>query len=170
MPRSVLGSKPASGIHCKSRLILWVGLFVIAASGAATGAPALCLYEGYSEDRLATYPLDQEQEFSLSFIHSVSLTPVTDIYRVSPTGIHQIAEIFETHGAGLPSFAGDIGATGWQHQDGRFILKMDRRFDRIQLRIQREYDNQLHIAGQDVVLADLNAAVLRLEPCMTKES
>ena len=81
------------------------------------------------------------------------------------SGIHQIAEIFETHSAGLPSFAGDVGTTKWRQQDGKFILEMDRQFTRIQVRVQREYLNSLHLGKLVIILADLKAKVLGIEMC-----
>lgn len=143
-----------------------VALLLLSAPSGADGIEdEICLYEGYSDRELARYALGASGSFSLSFIHSVSLTPVTDIYEIRPTGIHQVAEVFEAHGAGLPSFAGDIGATEWHRENGKFILEMDRQFDRIQLRIQREYRNRLHAGEQEITLADFGADVVGMEIC-----
>lgn len=132
----------------------------------AGGALSLCLTETRGEGReIARYPLGSGQEFSLSFIHSVSRTPVTDIYRVEQGQIIQTQEIFTGHGAGLPSIANDIGATGWRHEGGRFILDMYRPTGPIPLRIQAQYENTLHIAGTDLPLADLGQPALTLAPC-----
>ncbi|WP_281953670.1 DUF1850 domain-containing protein [Pseudophaeobacter arcticus] len=125
----------------------------------------LCIYQGYTDTELARYAPDQSGAFSLSFLHSVSLTSVIDVYEIRPAGIHQIAEIFETHGAGLPSFVGDVGETGWRFENGKFVVDMDRQFQRIQLRIQREYLNTLHISDQKIILADLDAKSIGLQIC-----
>lgn len=147
-------------------LAFMASLFILSASvEAGRSRGELCLFEGYSDQEIARYSVDSEGTFSLSFIHSVSLTPVVDIYEIKSTGIHQIAEMFEAHGAGLPSFAGDVGAKGWRRQDGKFVLDMDRQFDRIQLRIQREYLNILHLSDQDITLADFGASRLGIAIC-----
>ena len=139
---------------------------VLPSLASAGGGASLCLTETRGQGReIARYPLGQDQAFSLSFIHSVSRTPVTDIYRIEAGEIVQTAEVFTAHGAGLPSIADDIGATGWRHENGRFILDMERPTGPIPLRIQAQYQNTLHIAGTDLPLADLGHPALTLAPC-----
>ncbi len=128
-------------------------------------ADYLCVYQGRTDTELARYATDHSRSFSLSFLHSVSLTPVVDHYEIRATAIHQTAEVFETHGAGLPSFTGDVGETGWRMEDDKFVLEMDRQFRRIQLRIQREYLNSLQINDQNVTLADFGANSIGLGVC-----
>ncbi|WP_157891246.1 DUF1850 domain-containing protein [Phaeobacter porticola] len=148
------------------RLAFAAGLLLLPHAAASEAAgDNLCIYKGYTDTELARYAPGQSGAFSLSFLHSVSLTPVVDIYELRPAGIHQVAEVFEAHGAGLPSFAGDVGETGWRFENGKFVLEMDRQFDRIQLRIQREYLNTLHIADQTITLADLDAKSIGLQIC-----
>lgn len=152
------------------RLALLAGLLALPhITHGAYAAGSLCLYQGYTDKELARYATDHSGSFSLSFLHSVSLTPVVDHYDIKPGGIHQTAEVFEAHGAGLPSFADDIGATGWHRRDGKFILEMDRHFPRIQLRIQREYLNTLHIANQSITLADFGTNSIGLKICEAGE-
>ncbi|MFX0544171.1 DUF1850 domain-containing protein [Roseovarius sp. S1116L3] len=114
---------------------------------------------------IARLLLEDERVFKLSFIHSVSRTPVTDVYRVENGEILQTAEIFVAHGAGLPSIANDVDATGWRHEDGQFILDMRRKTGPIPLRIQAEFKNTLHIGGTALPLADLGHSALTLAPC-----
>ncbi|MFV0359360.1 DUF1850 domain-containing protein [Tropicimonas sp.] len=151
------------------------GMAALAAFAAAGPLPAagpewLCLsptHGGGTVMRLATGP---EGEFALSFIHSVSKTPVTDLYRLTDGRIVQIAEIFEAHGAGLPSVAAEVGATGWRHENGRFILDLARPTGPIALRIQAEYANTLHVAGSALPLARLGLPALTLAPCPKEKS
>ena len=145
------------------------GLLIVLlfAQGAAAGQ--LCLAAGSDARTVARYDTGPGNQFSLSFIHSVSMTPVIDVYRLDTTGLVQTAEIFQSHGAGLPSFAGDIGEQGWRHEEGKFILDMARQFDRIRVRVQKEYKNTLHIGAQSIQLADLDAGVLTLSPCKVEE-
>ncbi|MDO6758433.1 DUF1850 domain-containing protein [Phaeobacter inhibens] len=149
-----------------SRLALLAGLVLLPISVKSdTASDRLCLFEGYTETELARYFIASSDGFSLSFVHSVSLTPVVDHYEIRPTGIHQTAEVFEAHGAGLPSFAGDVGETGWRMENEKFVLEMDRQFQRIQLRIQRDYLNTLHIADQKIILADFNTSSIGVGIC-----
>ncbi len=133
---------------------------------AAGGDVWLCLTETRGAGReVARLPLGPEAEFELSFIHSVSRTPVVDAYRIEDGEIVQTSEVFQAHGAGLPSIANDIDATGWRHEDGRFVIDMNRHTGPIPLRIQAQFKNTLHIAGTDLPLADLGHAALTLAPC-----
>ena len=143
-------------------------LWLSAPAGAEQAAADLCLYRGYTDELVARYSMTDTDRFALSFLHSVSLTPVTDLYRIEGGAIRQTAEIFETHGAGLPSFAGDVGQTGWRREDGRFVIEMDRRFDRIQLRVSPDYRNRLAIADRDIDLAALPDSALGLAPCASQ--
>lgn len=112
--------------------------------------------------------LKSDARFALSFIHSVSLTPVRDEYVLTAEdGLRQTAEIFIAHGQGLPSSADEPDATGWTHKDGIFTLTMDRPIPRLIVRTNARYENRLHIEDQTI---DLNqwgdrALELRLTPC-----
>ena len=146
-----------------------LGVAAIAAtlctSARAEGA-WLCLSETRGTGaEIARVPLGPEGTFRLSFIHSVSKTPVVDVYRIEDGQILQTSEIFEAHGAGLPSIANDMDATGWRHEDGHFILDMHRLTGPIPLRIQAQFKNTLHTAGSDLPLADLGHSALTLAPC-----
>lgn len=137
---------------------------------AGTGGISLCLTDTRgSGEPVARLPLGDPPTFELSFIHSVSRTPVRDLYRVDGGQIIQSAEIFMGHGAGLPSIANDMDATGWRHENGTFILDMHRLTGPIPIRIQAEFKNTLTIAGTDLPLASLGHAALTLAPCDNEE-
>jgi hypothetical protein len=102
---------------------------------------------------LATVPMTETDTFSLSFIHSVTMTPVQDIYRISQGGICQTSEIFESHCAGLPYSDQETNATGWEQRDGKFILHMERKIPKLVVRTDQVYQNRLHLPDQTI---DLN--------------
>lgn len=135
---------------------------------AAVCVPHLDVLTHPHEEPLARVPLGPDGAFALSFIHSVSLTPVRDEYVLDSDGaIRQTAEIFIAHGQGLPSGADEPGGLAWEHEDGRFRLTMDRAIPRLVVRTDAEYRNRLHAAGGTV---DLNqwsdqALYLRPSPC-----
>ncbi len=99
---------------------------------------------------LAGYDLGNLDTFSLTFIHSVSETPVRDDYRFEKGGIVQSSETFMTHEAGLPSGLDGSGTERWEHRDGKFILHMRRSITRLVVRTDRNYRNRL-IMGDTVV-------------------
>lgn len=47
--------------------------------------------------------VDEEQQFTVRFIHSVALRPVDEIYTVRPDGIQVTATDYDMTGAGLPA-------------------------------------------------------------------
>lgn len=146
----------------------FAALLVVPALSASAGSSAswLCLTETRGEQsEVARLPLGPDRTFDLSFIHSVSRTPVTDSYLVVGDEIVQTREVFVAHGAGLPSIANDMDATGWRHEDGHFILDMNRHTGPIPLRIQAQFKNTIHIDGTDLPLADLGYPALTLAPC-----
>lgn len=135
-------------------------------SPARAGEVWLCLTETRGDGHEVTrLPAGSDGAFSLSFIHSVSRTPVTDYYHVADGQIVQTSEVFRAHGAGLPSIANDMDATGWRHEDGHFILDMHRLTGPIPLRIQAQFKNTLHTADTDLPLAGLGYNALTLAPC-----
>jgi hypothetical protein len=102
---------------------------------------------------LGRFFIPEESRFSLSFIHSVSGTPVRSDYLIAQGRIIQIAEVFETHEAGLPYLAEEPDASDWERENGRFRLRMERPINHLVMRTDRRYRNRLHIGGR---LIDLN--------------
>lgn len=82
--------------------------------------------------------------FSLVFIHSVEQTKVEERFRVEPDGKLCLYECrYSSYGAGLPS----DGGGGFALENGEFVLKLDRKFERITLRVS-------HIDGHGIVFTD----------------
>ncbi len=136
---------------------------------AAQSAPSLCLNSHPANETLTVYPLDPNGAFALGFIHSVSRTPVVDTYQIDAGQIVQTSEIFQAHGAGLPSMGNEMNATGWRHENGQFILDLDRPIGTMIVRVQPEYENTLHIADQSIALASLGHSALRIAACEPPE-
>ncbi len=140
-------------------------LAILSLPAPAASNPSLCLNTHPENEAVGVYPLDPEGLFSLGFIHSVSRTPVVDTYRIDAGQIVQTSEVFLAHGAGLPSGADEVDATGWRHENGQFILDLDRPIGVMIVRIQPEYKNTLHIANQSITLASLGHSALRIAAC-----
>jgi hypothetical protein len=84
--------------------------------------------------------LDKEEEFSLNFVHSVELTPVTETFLITKEKTFKLESIeYQSLNAGLP-FLPDDGV--FYQQNGKFIVKnMNREFKTIEIVIYP--DNQL---------------------------
>jgi len=149
--------------------VLGMAFWAILSNPAIARAdPSVCLSSHPEGTLVATYPLSKDAGFALGFIHSVSHTPVLDIYEIRAGQVVQTSEIFQAHGAGLPSMSDEIDATGWHHENGHFILDLDRPIGAMIVRIQPEYENTLHIADRSIPLASLGFSVLRIAACETQ--
>lgn len=96
--------------------------------------------------------LEHETGFSLSFIHSVSKTRVTDIYQAREKEIIQTAERFRAHGAGLPSSVDEPGGLTWEKEGDEFILRMERPIKKLVVRTDKNYENRLVIGKKTINL------------------
>jgi hypothetical protein len=145
-------NKPTAGALA---LLLWLPAACLAPAwtGSVAQRPALVIRQFPGGLELIRLPAAPDQRFALSFVHSVSGTPVRDEYRIEDGAIVQLAEIFETHGAGLPSNAEEAGAVAWSHEHGSFVLHMRRPIGRLVVRTDARYRNRLHLDGTTV---DLN--------------
>lgn len=76
-----------------------------------------------------------DARFEYVFVHSVHHTPVEELYRVEDRGAFRLPLLrlyelrYESSGVGMPADA----EGGYRLEDGKFILKMDRGFERIPL-------------------------------------
>ena len=123
-----------------------VGLVVACVAGSPI-AHAACLTLAAHPDgaRLAALTLPPDDpSFSLVYTHSVTRTPVTELYRVDGGEIVETEMRFEQHGPGLPTEA-DAGGT-FSRAGGRFVVTMDRRFPAIVMQVHRDQSPRL-IAG-----------------------
>ncbi len=90
-------------------------------------------------------------DFAITYMHSVTRTPVEERYRVDGAAIVETQMTFSQHGPGLPT-AADTGST-MRTIDGRFVVTMARPFDTIVMRVHADQSPQLHAAGRATDLA-----------------
>lgn len=116
--------------------------------------PAQLVVTQFPEQReLGRYCLGPEGTFSLSFIHSVSKTRVTDVYEARSGKIIQTKEIFKAHGAGLPSNTAEPNGISWEKTEDSFILHMERPIPKLVVRTDKVYQNRLILTSE---IIDLN--------------
>lgn len=82
-------------------LVVFVATGAIVASGSTERT--LVVADADSGDRLLEIPVEEGDEVTLSYTHSVEKTPVQDIYAVDGTELRADRMVFHSHGAGLPS-------------------------------------------------------------------
>lgn len=132
--------------------LLLAGALALASNLGAAGIEV----SQHREGRLLTCVPVVDRKFELSFIHSVSLTPVTDYYRLTESRagglkIKQTAEVFLAHGQGLPSLVNEPDATSFELRNGQFILEMDRDIGRLIVRTDKRYKNRLHTGNSTII-------------------
>ena len=94
---------------------------------------------------LADFPLPQNfAEFTISYVHSVTRTPVTERYVAVGSEIVETEMRFEQHGPGLPTEA-DAGET-FTSSNGHFVVTMDRHFPVIVMQVHADQSPRL-VAG-----------------------
>ncbi len=83
-------------------------------------------------------------KFTIVFVHSVEKTLVEECFTIEPDGSLILFEArYTSYGAGLPSDA----EGGFAFEDGKFLLKLHRKFERITLRVS-------HVEGHGILFSD----------------
>lgn len=127
---------------------------LLAGLAAANGVAGACLVLAPQPDgtALAQVPVpDGGPAFTLTYVHSVTRTPVVEHYRLDAGTIVQSAIEFEQHGPGLPTQA-DPGQH-FERRAGGFVVTMQRRFDVIVMRVHADQQPRLDVAQRHYDLA-----------------
>ncbi|WP_136680714.1 DUF1850 domain-containing protein [Neptunomonas sp. XY-337] len=158
-----------------SKAIPWLASSFAMLVSHQSGAVALQI-EDYRAAQSLTCVALPTPTFSLSFIHSVSLTPVTDRYRIEQDSagyrIVQTAEHFIAHGQGLPSMLGEPDAIAFEHKEGEFVLHMERPIPDLLVRTDARFKNRLHTDNTTINLNQWSDNGLRIRPvshCNTEQ-
>jgi hypothetical protein len=93
----------------------------------------------------------QAPDFAITYVHSVTRTPVEERYRVDGATLVETQMSFSQHGPGLPT-AADAGSA-MRTVDGRLVVTMARNFDTIVMRVHADQLPQLHASNRAVDLA-----------------
>jgi hypothetical protein len=133
-------------------------------------ANAACLTLGSHPDNApllqVALPAD-DPSFMITYVHSVTRTPVMERYAISGSEIVETEMRFEQHGPGLPTEA-DKGGT-FSHGDGGFVVTMDRHFPTIVMRVHRDQSPRLATGTRSLDLAQWGNRALLLgviaDPC-----
>lgn len=89
--------------------------------------------------------------FTITYVHSVTRTPVVESYRIEGDAIVQTQIRFAQHGPGLPTQADAGGA--FERRDGQFVVTMTRRFPVIVMRVHAQQQPRLVAGGVALDLA-----------------
>ncbi len=137
---------------------------LIAAPLVSGLARAVCLTLASHPDVAALTGLElpeDETSFAITYVHSVTRTPISEHYHIEGREIVETEIQFEQLGPGLPTEA-DAGGT-FTHRDGRFVVTMNRRFPAIVMQVNTDQAPRLVAGTRSSDLAQWGNRALMLE-------
>lgn len=125
----------------------------------------LTLRNGNTGEVYARYPMRETETFSITFIHSVNATPVTDTYSVARDGtITLLKTEYYDFGAGVPFDLTEGTSLSIDHEKGSMTIDgINRVIPRFLIFVGTVSDHTLALNGQEISMRDLcgrNAKVL----------
>ncbi len=104
---------------------------------------------------ISQYPVSPGDVFSVTFIHSVNKSPVTDVYEIRKDGVYVIQTIYYAFGAGVQTEI-EAGQTLKYGEDGSMIVSgFNKKMENLSYIVGTVSDHILEIGGQTVSLRDL---------------
>jgi hypothetical protein len=117
--------------------------------------PCLIIRNADTGEIVSQYPASSGDRFSVTFIHSVNKSPVTDVYEIRKDGIYVIQTKYYSFGAGVQTEIED-GQTLEYGEDGSMIVSgFNKKMDNLSYIVGTVSDHILEISGQTISLRDL---------------
>ena len=121
----------------------------------AFSAPCLILKNGDTGRVIKSFSVEEGDEFSVTFVHSVNKSPVTDVYQLVNGDIYVVRTIYYAFGAGVQAEIGE-GQRLDYGQDGSMIVSgFNQRMDRLAYIVGTVSDHTLQINGEKISLRKL---------------
>lgn len=138
----------AAAIVC---LVIAAAVFMLRPEGH------LVIRDAETGETYISYPLERGEEFSITFIHSVNKTPVTDVYDVDERGIIMLRKtIYYGFGAGVPSDLDPKMELTYEEGTGAMVVsKIDMELPSFYLFVGTVSDHTLSIGGEEISLRDV---------------
>jgi hypothetical protein len=135
----------------------------------ASSAQALVLKNADTGEVMAAYPIDDGHEFSITFIHSVNKSPVTDVYEIHGKEIYVIRTKYYSFGAGVQTEV-EEGQTLEYGLDGSMIVSgFNRRIDKLSYIVGTVSDHMLEIGGETISLRELCGKNTTVQFCIERK-
>ena len=134
-------------------------VFIIAAVFAIIwlmcAKPCLVLRDAETGRRYGAYELQEGEPFSVTFVHSVNKSPVTEVYEVRDGDIYVTTCIYSTLGAGVATTL-EEGQSYYIDEEGRWVLQgVDTRIDPLIYVVGTVSDHVLELRGEAISLRTL---------------
>jgi hypothetical protein len=132
-------------------VIIAVSVFVY----FACATQCLVLRNGDSGNIIKAFPVRVGDEFSITFVHSVNNSPVTDVYRIQNNSIYVVRTIYYSFGAGVQTEL-EEGQTLDYGEDGSMIISgFNQHRDNLSYIVGTVSDHILVVNEESISLRDL---------------
>jgi hypothetical protein len=122
---------------------------------SASTQKRLILFNADSGEIYAEFQVEEGQRFSITFIHSVNKTPVTDVYEIRGGEIYVVETRYYSFGAGVQTEI-EEGQTLTYAEDGAMVVSgIDRLMSGMIYVVGKIYDHRLEINGSVYSLTEL---------------
>lgn len=115
----------------------------------------IVLSNAVTGEKYAEYKLPDDGTFSVTFIHSVNKTPVSDIYEVRDGDIYLTGTVYYDFGAGVPTEVRESESLTYGPDGEMIISNMDTMIPRLIYVVGTVSDHVLEIDGTEVSLRDM---------------
>ena len=141
------------------RLLTGAAIVVMVAASVfiynVLSSPCLILKNGDTGKTLAVFRIEEGIEFSVTFVHSVNKSPVTDVYEIQSGKIYVVRTIYYSFGAGVQTEI-EEGQNLEYGEDGSMIISgFNRPIDKLSYIVGTVSDHILKINGETVSLREL---------------
>ena len=141
--------------------IVGAAIFAVLLLPSLANAACLTLTSHPDGRPLAAVAVAQDPpEFTITYVHSVTRTPVIERYAIAGSEIVETEMRFEQHGPGLPTEA-DAGGT-FRRSDGGFVVTMYRHWPEIVMQLHRDQSPRLATGAFSLDLAQWGNRALSL--------
>ena len=134
-------------------------MFLIAAAaflpGCSSGESRLVLSDPASGEVYASYPVEEGDEFSVEFIHSVNKSPVRDYYQCRADGIWNTRCVYYGFGAGVEEILLEGETLSYGENGEMIVSNIEHRLDPMILVVGTISDHTLRVGEETVSLRDL---------------
>jgi len=150
----VKSAKISSKIFAAAAAILVVAA-VSAIIAMSLAKDCLVLRDARTGRRYGAYPLDEGESFSVTFVHSVNKSPVTEVYENRDGDIYVTTCIYSSLGAGVATTL-EEGQSYTIDEQGRWVLTgVDTKIDPLLYFVGTVSDHELEIGDETISLRTL---------------
>lgn len=113
----------------------------------------LCYSE--NDEVIRSFDVEEGDEFSVEFIHSVNKSPVKDVFVIRDGKIYADRTIYSAFGAGVQTELGEGQTLGYDEHGNMVVSGFNMEFPRVECIVGTVYDHVLEIGGESISLTEL---------------